>query len=387
MLGQLSNCEKKHIMQEIKLTTWNIEHFSRLIPDVPASKAAKHQGIIDEITQIDPDILCVVEGPGNLKDLMDWVESPNGLNGSYRVATIPGTEEILQGNPANPRSALQSLYAMKGNDASGNQWIWFLIKKDLFDNSGAKLLDPKVWKNLTGYHTWPVHDRGETKVTRHSHWRHPQVLLLSLEGTDLEIIGVHLKSKINRKKKFDEHDNLTDSYVKEAQRARVRLATEAYDIRRYIEQRFLQDEKPRILVCGDMNDGPGREYFERQYLFFDLVSNIQGDVLLSKRFLNHALFDYEDTLRWSTEFHDTIEDWARERFGEKLPTGRINPVHNQLLDHILCTQDLVGSNSNPRIRPGSGHVEHTIHQRINAMLSSSNKTSDHVPVSVTIALE
>jgi len=164
------------------------------------------------------------------------------------------------------------------------------------------------------------------------------------------------------------------------------LATEAYDIRRYIEQRFLQDPDPRIIVCGDMNDGPGREYFERQYLFFDLVTNIQGDVLLSRRFLNHALFDYDDSLRWSTAFHDKIEEWAREKFGENLPTGSINPVRNQLIDHILFTQPLVGQGNTPRIGPNSGIVEHTIHQRINAVLNKTNKTSDHVPVSVTITI-
>lgn len=372
-------------MASIKLTTWNIEHFSRLIPDVPPNRTAKHQGIIDEITEIDPDILCMVEGPGNLQDLINWAASPSGLDNRYHVPTIPGTLEILDGNPPNPRSALQGLYGMKGNDHTGNQWVWFLMKDELFRSANPRVLNPQVWKNLTGYNTWPVHDWGDPRQKRHSYWRHPQVLILTVDGSEIEVIGVHLKSKINRKRKFDD-GNLTDQYVQEAQRARIRLATEAYDIRRYIEQRFLQDPHPRIIVCGDMNDGPGREYFERQYLFFDLVSNIQGDVLLSKRFLNHALFDFDDTLRWSTSFHDPIEEWAREQFGEPLPTGRINPVQNQLLDHILFTQSLVGQNAMPRIGPHAGIVEHTIHQRINAMLNSSNKTSDHVPVSVTITV-
>lgn len=373
-------------MSTIKLTTWNIEHFSKLIPNVPANKVLKHQGIIDEITEIDPDILCMVEGPGNLPDLINWVQSPNGLNGRYFVATIPGTDTILATNPANPRSALQSLYGMKGNDQTGSQWVWFLVKDGLFQNSNARLLNPQVWKNLTGYNTWPIHDWGQMNAKRHGYWRHPQTLILNLNGVELEIIGVHLKSKINRKSKFDANGDLTQKYVNEALRARIRLATEAFDIRRYVEQRFMQDSNPRIFVCGDMNDGPGREYFERQYLFFDLVSNIQGDVFFAKRFLNHALFDYDDNLRWSTAFHDKIEEWAREEFDENLPTGAINPIHNQLIDHILFTQGLVGENSLPRVEPNAGLVEHTIHQRINAMLTISNKTSDHVPVSVTITI-
>ncbi|MFH0759854.1 MAG: endonuclease/exonuclease/phosphatase family protein [Bacteroidota bacterium] len=373
-------------MASIKLTSWNIEHFSRLIPNVPANKVAKHQGIINEITEIDPDILCMVEGPGNLQDLINWVQSPNGLNGKYHVAIIPGTMEILANNPPDPRAALQSLYAMKGNIQTGNQWVWFLVKDGLFQAFDAKVLNPQVWKNLTGNNTWPLHDWGTMNVRRHGYWRHPQTLILDIDGTEIEIIGVHLKSKINRNRKFDANGDLTQQYIDEALRARIDLATEAFDIRLYIEQRFLQDPNPRIFVCGDMNDGPGKEYFERQFLFFDLVSNIQGDIFFAKRFLNHALFDFDENLRWSTEFHDEIEDWARRTQNENLPNRPIDSVRFQLIDHILFTQGLVGANSLPRVDPMAGKVEHTIHQRINAMLNSSNKTSDHVPVSVTITI-
>ena len=48
------------------------------------------------------------------------------------------------------------------------------------------------------------------------------------------------------------------------------------------------EQKPAIFVMGDLNDGPGKEPFERESLFFDLVSNLQGDVFFAKRFLNHA---------------------------------------------------------------------------------------------------
>jgi len=75
---------------------------------------------------------------------------------------------------------------------------------------------------------------------------------------------------------------------------------------------------PRIIVLGDMNDGSGREYFEREYLHHDLIGNLQGDVFFATRFLNHALFDYEDHLRWSTEFNDKVETWS-----QTLPDARI----------------------------------------------------------------
>ena len=374
-------------MSTIKLTTWNIEHFSRLLPTPPQDKLPKLEGISEEIKEIDPDILCIVEAPGNLSDLVTWVQSPNGLDGKYHVVTIPGTQKILEQNPANPREALQDLYAMQGTDLTGNQWIWFLVRDGLFQASGAQMLNPKIWQDLTKQAKWPYHEWGSQKDKKHSHWRHPQTLVLKLDSVEVEIIGVHLKSKINNKKAFDANGNLLLAYIEEALRARIRLATEASDVRRYIERRFEQDANPRIFVCGDMNDGPGKGYFEREFLYFDLVSGIQGDVFFARRFLNHALFDFDDSLRWSTNFHDKVEEWSRQLPGsEALPSEPIDSTRFQLIDHILFTQSLVDENLSPHIEPQAGLVEHTIHQRINAMLTKANRTSDHLPVSVHITL-
>ena len=374
-------------MSTIKLTTWNIEHLGRLLPEPSHNEETRLQAIVDQITELDPDILCVIEGPGNLPDLLTWVKAPQGLGGRYHVATIPGTDEILQQDPANPRKALQKLYAMQGNDSTGNQWIWFLVRDGLFQESKAHLLNPKIWQGLTRQAKWPIHDWGNLSHKTHSHWRHPQTLVMEFANVEMEFIGVHLKSKINKKNPFDAEGQLTTDYVNEALRSRVRLATEAHDVRRYIERRFEQEPNPRIFVCGDANDGPGRGYFEREFLYFDLVSNIQGDVLLARRFLNHALFDFEDSLRWSTNFRDRVEEWSREQPGsEALPSEPVDSTRFQLIDHILFSQALVGRNVSPRVMAQAGLVEHTVHQRINSLLPESKQTSDHVPVSVTITL-
>jgi hypothetical protein len=180
---------------------------------------------------------------------------------------------------------------------------------------------------------------------------------------------------------------LARGYVEEGLKARIKLATEAYDVRRYIERRFEQEANPRIFVCGDMNDGPGREYFEREYQFFDLVSALQGDVFFARRFLNHALFDYAEHLRWSTNWIDRVERWSRQRpEAAALPPEPLDVTRFQLIDHILFTQTLVGEQATPRVEAHAGLVEHTVHQRINATLPSAQHTSDHVPVSVHLTL-
>ena len=371
-------------MATLKLTTWNIEHFSRLLSNTTGFGSARLRAVAGEIREIDPDVICLVEAPASLPNLRAWVQSPDGLAGKYQVPVIPGTDAALQLNQ-DPRRALQKLYAMQGTATTGSQWIWFLVRDGLFQASNARLLNPQVWRDLTKQPSWPVHYSRDGTTRMHDHWRHPQTLMMRLGNADIEIIGVHLKSKINQKQPFDSAGNLTQAYIDEAGRARTDLTTEAYDIRRYIERRFEQEPGPRIFVCGDMNDGPGKDYFERVYFYFDLVSNIQGDVFFARRFLNHALFDFDDHLRWTTSFRDRVEAWSRTLPGsEALPSEPIDPTRFQLIDHVLFTQSLVGSDAMPRVGARAGLVEHTIHQRANAGLSSANRTSDHVPVSVNV---
>lgn len=376
----------------MKVSTWNIEHFKKPLaqPNKPSNKN-RLKNISDEILQINPDILCVVEAPGDLVALRNWADLPiasGGLGAKYKIPTIEGTDDILNADPDDPRDALQDLYAMKGNSISGNQWIWFLVKDGIFGEDEVKFQSPGVWQGLTGQHQWPVHYWGDLGVKNASHWRHPQVLTLTKGNHSLEIIGAHLKSKINRKKMFDDNNNLTKEYVDEALRARIKLGTEANDIRKYIEARFNQESNPRIIVCGDMNDGVGRKYFERQYLFFDLISNLQGDVFFAKQFLNHALFDYEEHLRWSTEFNDRLEQWAQVNdplFSNV--NASIDVTKRQLIDHILFTQGFVNGSEGASVIPRSGKIEHTIHDKINSVAKSNEKTSDHKPVSISLSWE
>ncbi|MDP2162585.1 MAG: hypothetical protein Q8K02_19040 [Flavobacterium sp.] len=375
----------------MKLTTWNIEHLAK---PLAAMNQPDHKGRLQrislQITEMDPDVLCLIEAPGNPLLIQEWVDKPTaegGLNGAYQVAMIEGTAELLAAHPSNPREAIKKLYGMEGTSLTGNQWIWFLIKKAFYAAHFVKIQEPSIWYGLTGQKQWQVNYWGKMSSSKLSHWRHPQTLVLNLNGYEVEVIGVHLKSKINQMNPFDANKNLTEDYVAEALKARVKLATEAYDVRMYINQRFEQEANPRIIVCGDLNDGPGREFFERQFLFFDLISNIQGDVFFAKRFLNHALFDYEEHLRWSTEFNDRIERWALEHVQTyTLPDLPVDVTRKQLIDHILFTQEFVNRDSDgPKVKAKSGFVEHTIHAKTNASQPAKFKTSDHRPISLLVA--
>jgi endonuclease/exonuclease/phosphatase family metal-dependent hydrolase len=191
-------------------------------------------------------------------------------------------------------------------------------------------------------------------------------------GQELEFVGLHLKSKINREKVArDENKNIVGDYLDEALRARIALATEARNVRQYVDAKFAQLANPGILVMGDCNDGPGQDYFEERYLFFDLIGNLQGEVLLAERFFNHALFDAPAHLRWTARYDDEV-------------TGRKAKDNPLLLDHILISQPLCRGDFPLVANEHGGRVEHEAFERGNAGAKSRTRTSDHRPVSLEL---
>jgi len=341
-------------MSRLKVTSWNVEHLDRLLNLPPnlsdatrARREKRLEAIAEEIQAIDADILCLLEGPKGVEAIDRFCL--DHLGGSY-VAVKEKDEKY---------------------EIRGNQWIWFLVRPEI--TASASLLPPSSWKAMTEQPSWDVHYWGDFTESKHRHYRHPQTLVLDWQGKRVDLIGVHLKSKFVRSGKADwetgEGHHRRQDFVRGALKARVKMTTEAEDVRRYIDRRFQQTESPAIFVLGDLNDGPGKEYFEQRYLFFDLLSNLQGDVFFAQRFLNHALFDYPQHLRWSVEFSDFISP-------ERDP--------HILLDHILFTQSLVDAASDApfHIPAGAGLVEHEAHDFVNARYPAYAHTSDHRPVSV-----
>lgn len=341
----------------LKITTWNLEHANRLVSDNPNSHMVDRRLRVREtIEEIAPDILCIQEGPKGEQAVDDFCTQVFDREW-VPILLDPGNGDLGEKD--------------KEYQTKGTQWIWFLVKPELAQR--CRLQSPQTWQAFVGSKTWPVNYWGEEKKTNHSHYRHPQVLIYDLgNGHELELIAVHLKSKINREKIiFDEEDNLVGDYLSKATQARIKLATEARNIRHYVQAKFEQIAEPAILVMGDCNDGPGHDYFETQYLFFDLISNLQGDVMIAERFFNHALFDFSGHLSWTAEFSD--------------PLRKLYPSRTKLLlDHILISQPLCRGELPLEARAHSGLVEHEAFERANAGSNSKTITSDHRPVTIRL---
>lgn len=407
----------------LKLATWNLEWFGQLlqgktrtlpINSKTVTKAAdkaiqemERQQIAEEIRMINPDILCIQEGPstGKVQLLRDFCTTY--LNGLYTVVERSVADET-------------------GYQVRGAQGIWFLVKTGRIGLLQPSLLPVPSWRRATGLeaqarghvylnggakwkvvHPWfkpvesPPEEEGhegegdppmQLADREHYHFRHPQTLVCTINGKRVDIIGVHLKSKFSKndyeaagRARQKPEDQLIQAEIKmileveaKAVEARIKLTTECVDIRYFIENRFRNEPHPALFLLGDMNDGIGKEYFERHYLFHDLISNLQGEVFFARRFLNHALFDYVldggDEYRWTVQFEDAWDPGRDPRI---------------LLDHIMFTQSVVGAEafarSGLRVPPKAGQVEHAAHMAANAPFSADKGgTSDHRPVSVNI---
>ena len=381
-------------MHAFRLTTWNVEWLVNAWDVATGAKPrasglanqaaaqAKLNGIRDEVEEIDPDILLLIEALPDPADMRAFV-----------AQVLPGYRLVC--HPGDDRKAYATL---------GRQWLWFLVKPALIADRNAHLLDLATWQTYTGdiyrrsasrrQHrpgSWwvsvPTVDKetrlfGVHALQRHSHYRHPQVLVLDWDGQRVEFIGLHLKSKFTGtsvpRRGADESDEAyygradVCQYMAAATVARSKLSSEASDVRAYIDRRFEQEPLPAIFVLGDLNDGPGKELLEQEYMLHDLIGNLQGDVFFARRFLNHALFDLPQHLRWSVHFKDDLDPSRDPRI---------------LLDHILFTEALSRRGvGHLLVPPQAGLVEHEVHDRIASLMPPKVEISDHRPVSLTVAL-
>ena len=410
----------------LRITTWNIGWFGQLLKGYTrtlpirsrqvtgtaamALQRLQREKIAEEIQRIDPDVLCIQEGPstGNVAKLAAFCQED--LQGRWTTITRPS------GEPWHIR---------------GSQGIFFLVRSTKLETWLPQLLPQTAWFEATelesrvdinipdsGEHkkTWPIihplfkpdnaetlnepvigdEDEGETAAVmgdrEHNHYRHPQVLLLTLGDKRVDIVGCHFKSKfggddyreaglLRRKQRLTKVErDLVKKVEQTAVESRIKLSTEITNVRYYINNRFRNEPDPVVFVCGDFNDGVGKEVFERKYLFHDSISNMQGDVFFASRFLNHALFDFAQTdgenYRWSVRF---IDVWDPNRSPEIL------------LDHILFSQCVCGPEAldmtGLKVPPHAGRVEHAIHNAVNSAFDREDDfTSDHRPVTLDVEL-
>lgn len=303
---------------------------------------AERSALLAEVVRtIDPDVLCITEGPNTLADgsktarqqLEAWSEL-HGLHDDYLGADgIPsgGQQELC----ALYRSSKVDLVHIPEREARRNPFQ----KPFLVDTLDSLIKE------------------------QYKHYRPPFEISMRKPGEETElgrIIIAHAKSKGI----FDLVDMARFEQLSE--RNRRKLLAECLSIRERCDQWLDENPDLKLVVCGDINDGFGLDYFEGRFSR-SAVDMLLGDVWEPEKVLRHVLPRPKLTKYgwkpWSSDYKDRLT-------GDKF---------NVLIDHILVSASL---------SPVNGMVWNPVGRdsppEANAIKSQLLGASDHFPVSVEL---
>ena len=280
---------------------------------------------------IDADVIAIQEGPSRAAELALFVDRVP----RRRVRVLPRRQR----RPAEARAALPERHV------------------------GGAHRRPR---------TWSPNGRPTSTATRSStlyrFTRTPLVVDLVIGDQPLQLVVAHTKSNfINMGRELWENPATRQAFIVEALTNRRRISAEGMRIRRYL------DAPPRrrrrtapIIVLGDLNDGPGLDYFEERYLTHNVTDIVVGSAFRPEWQFTHAQHDVPAAQRYTAVFEDFI------------PTREVRRL---LLDHILLSPGL-----EPHRVPGSGAIRHAEYdaQVVDGGVRRQDRPCDHRPVTVDL---
>ncbi len=300
--------------------------------------------LAEVVNSIDPDILCIVEGPDTIK---------NGTKTASKQLEAWGNLHALDSN----------YKAVHGIPSGGQQELCTLYRKDRVH------IVHKPEKNAKR-HPFDepfLVDTNESLIKEHyKHYRPPLELSVRM-ATDINteigrIIVVHTKSKGI----FDAVDMARFEQLSE--RNRMKLYAECFSVRERCDQWLDKDPTLKLIVAGDINDGFGLDYYEQRFRR-SAVEILSGTVWEPEKILKHILPKPKlGKYGWSP---------SSSRYRDRLTED----TFNVLIDHVLVSQSVKFENPhvwNPYATDAPAQVK--------ALRTQLKEASDHFPVSVDITL-
>ena len=306
-------------------------------------KHGERSAMLARVVQaIDPDILCVVEGPDTL---IDGSKTASGQLEAWR--DLHGLNAIYKG--------------VHGFPSGGQQELCVLFKK----NKVNLIHDPEKRLSRHPFDKPFLVDTTDTLIKeQYKHYRPP--LELSVRepvdgGVELaRLIIAHTKSKGI----FDSVDLARFEQLSE--RNRKKLYAECFSIRERCNQWFDEKSGIKIIVTGDINDGLGLDYYEQRFSR-SAVEILLGDVWKPDKILQHVVPRPKlGKYGWTP---------SSSRFRDRITGDNFNV----LIDHILVSRSVIVSNAqiwNPFLKDAPNNVKN--------MKTLLKEASDHFPVSVEI---
>lgn len=339
----------------MRILDWNIEWMNNWF--VGGSQAAwriSNTGIADVqalaqrvanlIRGLDPDVLTVQEGPSDRDEMQLFID------------------DFL--SDAND----QALYDQFGGFDGGAQKTYTLVKRN------GQFRNPQLANDAQTFglfDEWLADIDGDLFLESYQFTRNPLVIDGTLANTNerVRIVNLHTKSKfVNNGQAMWNDLNQRQEFIIAAMKNRRRISTEAMRLRLYLDALVEADGNAFILVAGDFNDGPGFEFFERNYLTHGVADIILGSTYFPDLQFSHSLIGRVPTNQLFTAIFDDFVEGINNR-----------PI---LLDHVIVSPAHSNRITNARVC----HQEYQAQEDATRPANARDRfPSDHRPVLVEFA--
>lgn len=345
----------------MRIVDWNIEHMNSWFvpnndPNSPALRAsypgggfgggriddvpALVQRVANVLSALDPDVICMQEGAGEEEValfLNQYLPIDNG--GAWTVFGGAGGAQKLIVATRIDRNVTSATAAD--------------------DNGMAVQLDADYEADTDGDGVLET----DTKFARV-----PQVIDMVTHGHNIRIMNCHLKSKFvnDGEALFNGTQAEQREFIRAALVNRRRISAEAFRIRTYLDEIFEVDPRRLVLLVGDLNDGPGFDFFERRYLTHSVVDLVFGSVLLPAGRLTQPLIQMGQPRPASAFFDDFVEGVQNKPL--LLDHIGISPELNRWLD----SAGIANAEFDPQVQPTAQHERERLpsdHRPIVAVLT------------------
>ncbi|MEO1014620.1 MAG: endonuclease/exonuclease/phosphatase family protein [Pseudomonadota bacterium] len=325
----------------IRLATYNVKWFDDLFTSKNELKTGAETGkrldaIADAFRLMDADFIGLVEGP-NSGGAQSGPKKVQAFAKEYGLRT----RKALIGVPSQGRQEIIAMYdpdvvavtTKKGRATARNP---------AFDQPFEIDSDDDGIREIYRHYRPPLEVEATSKRS----------------GRKLRIIVVHIKSKGI----FSNMDRL--NWERASRRNRLKIIAEATSVRRRVDA-MLRDGDD-VVVMGDVNDGPGMDYYEFRYAKSG-VELIMGDAFDPDAILrNYAGKPTFGRFGWTPSSARFVD-----QFTEK-------PV-NVLIDHILVSKGVKTSGETPH-RVWNPFED----DEAGALKEELRAASDHFPISLDI---
>jgi endonuclease/exonuclease/phosphatase family metal-dependent hydrolase len=343
-------------MSNLNLALWNMEWLNDLfVADTqaaqfrPDNEKTQHSSDSTEkqrrddlsgvLRELMPDVVIVIEGPSRPEELQLFFDS---IGQSTWVTDL----QISPGQSQNIGVAVR-VDTGKFKQPALRRW----------DTKDDNRFDPFLIDT----------DNDDIKEQHHFERRPLYVEICPAEGAPFRILGLHLKSKgIFSAYEWSKWWDVADANSK-------KILAEATHIHETFIDPYLTDAPTKqvpLIVCGDINDGPGLDASERR-LFGSGIERLMGNVWQPGLCLGNALFDSlkpkdQEGLNFSSIYTASYKD----------------PIFNNIyqkdwIDHILYSRN----------RPANWVLDAEVHHDMpdkTPIWKKYKHASDHIPISVDV---